>query len=86
MLAAAHGGRTETRLRRNSQKRVEMGQITPKMQKFLAEAKDCEPFLVVDVDVVEHNYRELRRLLPLASVVTPPYEDLASGGRRRNHK
>ncbi len=68
MLAAAHGGRTETRLRRNSQKRVEMGQITPKMQKFLAEAKDREPFLVVDVDVVEHNYRELRRLLPLASV------------------
>lgn len=68
MLAAAHGGRTETRLRRNAQKRVELGQITPKIQKFLAEATDREPFLVVDVDVVEHNYRELRRLLPLASV------------------
>ncbi|WP_300298263.1 type III PLP-dependent enzyme [Ferrovibrio sp.] len=38
------------------------------MQKFLAEAKDSEPFLVVDVDIVEHNYRELRRLLPLAKV------------------
>lgn len=68
MLAAANDGRTITRLRRNPSKRVELGQITPKMQKFLAEAKDREPFLVVDVDVVEHNYRELRRLLPLANV------------------
>lgn len=67
MLAAA--GRTNTRLRRSSSKsRIEPGPLTPKMQKFLAEAKDSEPFLVVDVDVVEHNYRELRRLLPLAKV------------------
>ena len=67
MLAAA--GRTNTRLRRSSSKsRIEPGQLTPKMQKFLAEAKDSEPFLVVDVDIVEHNYRELRRLLPLAKV------------------
>ena len=65
MLAAA--GRTNTRLRRSSSKsRIEPGQLTPKMQKFLAEAKDSEPFLVVDVDIVEHNYRELRRLLPAA--------------------
>ncbi|WP_298721442.1 type III PLP-dependent enzyme [uncultured Ferrovibrio sp.] len=42
--------------------------MTPKMQKFLAEAKDRDPFLVVDVDVVEHNYLELRRLLPLARI------------------
>lgn len=68
MLAAAKDGRTTNRLRRNQSKRVELGQITPKMQKFLAEAKDRDPFLVVDVDVVEHNYRELRRLLPLARV------------------
>lgn len=68
-MLAANGGRTNTRLRRSSSKsRVEPGQLTPKMQKFLAEAKDSEPFLVVDVDIVEHNYRELRRLLPLAKV------------------
>lgn len=68
MLAAAKDGRTATRLRRHQSKRVELGQITPKMQKFLAEAGDRDPFLVVDVDIVEHNYRELRRLLPLARV------------------
>ncbi len=68
-MLAANGGRTNTRLRRSSSKsRVEPGQLSPKMQKFLAEAKDSEPFLVVDVDIVEHNYRELRRLLPLAKV------------------
>lgn len=67
MLAAA-AGRTNTRLRRSAKSRVELGQITPKMQRFLAEAKDTEPFLVVDVDVIEHNYRELRRLLPIARV------------------
>jgi ornithine decarboxylase len=68
MLAAAKDGRTTNRLRREQSKRVELGQITPKMQKFLAEAKDRDPFLVVDVDVVEHNYLELRRLLPLARI------------------
>lgn len=68
-MLAANGGRTNTRLRRSAAKpRVEQGQLTPKLQRFLAEAKDTEPFVVVDVDVVEHNYRELRRLLPLAKV------------------
>ncbi|WP_428250083.1 type III PLP-dependent enzyme [Ferrovibrio sp.] len=42
--------------------------MTPKMQKFLAECRDTEPFLVVDVDIVEQNYMTLRRLLPLAKV------------------
>lgn len=67
MVAA--DGRINTRLRRSSkQPRFELGQMTPKIQKFLAECRDTEPFLVVDLDVVEHNYRELRRLLPLAKV------------------
>ncbi|HEX6956460.1 MAG TPA: type III PLP-dependent enzyme [Ferrovibrio sp.] len=56
-------------MRRSSSKsRIEQGQLTPKLQKFLAESKDRDPFLVVDVDVVEQNYRELRRLLPHARV------------------
>ncbi|MBP7066149.1 MAG: type III PLP-dependent enzyme, partial [Ferrovibrio sp.] len=42
--------------------------MTPKMQKFLAECRDTEPFLVVDVDIVEQNYRTLCHLLPLAKV------------------
>lgn len=68
-MLAANGGRTVTRLRRSpSKSRVELGQITPKQHKFLAETAETDPFVVVDLDIVEHNYRELKRLLPLARV------------------
>ncbi|MFC3676869.1 type III PLP-dependent enzyme [Ferrovibrio xuzhouensis] len=42
--------------------------MTPKQHKFLAETAETDPFVVVDLDIVEHNYRELKRLLPLARV------------------
>jgi len=68
-MVAAIAGRMESRLRRSPGKvNAEQGAITPKMKKFLDQCIDTDPFLVVDVDVVEHNYRELRRLLPLARV------------------
>jgi len=68
-MLAATAGRTVTRLRRSSSKsRLELGQITPKQVKFIAETAEADPFVVVDLDIVEQNYRELKRLLPLARV------------------
>lgn len=67
-MIAANDGRVKTRLRSAPAKRFEQGAVTPKLQKFLAECPDTDPFLVVDVDIVEHNYRTLCRLLPLAKV------------------
>lgn len=39
-----------------------------KIEKFIAENKLKTPYLIVDLDVVENNYRALRRTLPIAQV------------------
>src|ERR1700722_9177774 len=39
-----------------------------KIEKFIAENKLQTPYLIVDLDVVENNYRALRRTLPIAEV------------------
>lgn len=72
MLAAVEG-RQGGRIRRSPRNRrdvalLESGDVTPKIAKFLAEQQPATPCLVVDLDVVEHNYRELARRLPLARV------------------
>ena len=33
--------------------------MTPKLRRFLDESRAATPYLVVDVDIVEHNYRAL---------------------------
>ncbi len=42
--------------------------MTPKIEKFLAEKRHETPFLVVDLDVIEANYRALRAALPVADI------------------
>ena len=42
--------------------------MTPKIALFLASAAPATPFLVVDVDRVEENYRTLRDALPAARI------------------
>lgn len=39
-----------------------------KIEKFIADNKLKTPYLIVDLDVVENNYRALRRTLPIAEV------------------
>ena len=38
--------------------------MTPKLRRFLDEARHATPYLVVDVDVVEANYRATLELAP----------------------
>ena len=42
--------------------------MTPKIARFLASAVPATPFLVVDVDRVEENYRTLRDAIPAARI------------------
>jgi ornithine decarboxylase len=72
-MLASDSGRQNARVRRTSRNRrdvsvLESGDVTPKIARFLAEQQPATPCLVVDLDVVEHNYRELARRLPLARV------------------
>jgi ornithine decarboxylase len=46
----------------------ELGGLTPKVACFLQEARPETPCLVIDLDVVEANYRALARALPQARV------------------
>ncbi|HUZ64145.1 MAG TPA: type III PLP-dependent enzyme [Acetobacteraceae bacterium] len=42
--------------------------MTPKIAQFLTHHQPATPCLVMDVDRVEHNFRALRRALPLAQI------------------
>ena len=42
--------------------------MTPKIARFLREQQPATPCLVLDVERVEHNFRALRRTLPLARI------------------
>ena len=42
--------------------------MTPKIARFLAEQAPPTPFLVVDLDVIAHNYKRLHKAIPLASI------------------
>ena len=42
--------------------------MTDRISRFLAETQPETPCLVVDLDVIEANYRELQRALPLARI------------------
>ena len=43
--------------------------MTPKIQRFLRENEGLgTPFLVVDLDVIAHNFKRLRKALPLAEI------------------
>src|ERR1019366_4156756 len=44
------------------------GAMTPKIARFLREQQPATPCLVLDVERVEHNFRALRRTLPLARI------------------
>src|ERR1700722_5032404 len=39
-----------------------------KIEKFIAENKLQTPYLIVDLDVVENNYKAIRRTLPIAEI------------------
>lgn len=69
MLAVNHGrGKSTRRSTRHSAAAdaFEAGEITPKIARFLAEKQPETPCLVVDLDVVEKNYRQLTRAFPAA--------------------
>jgi ornithine decarboxylase len=71
MLAASDGRSTRTRRTAKSNANgtaFEAGEITPKIARFLAANQPETPCLVMDLDVVERNYRRLVRLLPQAKV------------------
>ena len=42
--------------------------MTPKIARFLAENNPPSPCLVVDLDVIAHNYKRLAKAMPLASI------------------
>ena len=42
--------------------------MTPKIAQFLVDHQPATPFLVLDVDRVEENFRALSRALPLAQI------------------
>ncbi|MDD3444171.1 MAG: type III PLP-dependent enzyme, partial [Zavarzinia sp.] len=42
--------------------------MTEKIRRFLDERRPATPCLVVDLDVIEENYRTLNRLLPMAKI------------------
>jgi ornithine decarboxylase len=42
--------------------------MTPKIARFLAEEKPPTPCLVVDLDVIAHNYKRLHKAMPAASI------------------
>jgi ornithine decarboxylase len=42
--------------------------MTPKIARFLADENPQTPCLVVDLDVIAHNYKRLRKALPLAQI------------------
>jgi ornithine decarboxylase len=42
--------------------------MTPKIARFLAEQKPQTPCLVVDLDVIAHNYKRLQKAMPLAAI------------------
>ena len=42
--------------------------MTPKIARFLAEEKPPTPCLVVDLDIIAHNYKRLQKAMPLASI------------------
>ncbi|KXV79408.1 hypothetical protein AD936_01465, partial [Gluconobacter japonicus] len=45
-----------------------MSVMTPKITRFLAEQQPATPCLVVDLDVVENNYRALHDALPSGKI------------------
>ncbi len=47
---------------------LERGGLPPKIARFLATAEIPSPCLVVDVDIVAHNFEELARSLPAARI------------------
>jgi ornithine decarboxylase len=42
--------------------------MTPKIARFLAEQKPATPCLVVDLDVIAHNYKRLQNAIPAAAI------------------
>ena len=42
--------------------------MTDRIARFLDERRPATPCLVIDLDQIERNYSELRRLLPLARI------------------
>ena len=42
--------------------------MTPKIARFLAEQNPATPCLIVDLDVIAHNYKRLRKAMPLADI------------------
>jgi ornithine decarboxylase len=64
-------GKARTRLREAARKAdlpAERGGMPPRIARYLEEANVPSPCLIVDVDLVEHNYADLVRALPEASV------------------
>lgn len=69
--AKKSGARRKPRLRlvpRAAELPVERGGLPPKIARYLATADIPSPCLVVDVDIVAHNFEELARSLPDARI------------------
>jgi len=67
---AARAPRRRTRLRlvHSAELPAERGGMPPKIARYLETAELPSPCLVVDVDLVEYNYRDLARSLPQARI------------------
>lgn len=57
-----------TRAKNSRSKQLPQFPSREKIEKFIAENRLQTPYLIVDLDVVENNYRALRRTLPIAEV------------------
>src|SRR3989344_299320 len=63
-----HSVAKKTRSATRTSKQLPKFPSKEKIEKFIAENKLKTPYLIVDLDVVENNYRALRRTLPVATV------------------
>lgn len=70
-VAAKAASRRKPRLRlvpKAAELPLERGGLPPKIARYLATAEIPSPCLVVDVDIVAHNFEELARSLPTARI------------------
>lgn len=70
-VAAKAASRRKPRLRlvpKAAELPLERGGLPPKIARYLATAEIPSPCLVVDVDIVAHNFEELARSLPAARI------------------
>ncbi len=60
--------RSTTKMRVGARSKLPKFPSREKIEKFIADNRLKTPYLIVDLDVVEHNYKTLRATLPVADV------------------